>query len=49
MNNNERPLLQGKDGDKELILRNIAKFRNPIYEKLSDLVIDEEKQSKSGS
>ena len=40
MNNNERPLLQG-DGDKELILRNIAKFRNPIYEKLSDLVIDE--------
>ena len=40
MSNNERPLLQG-DGDKELILRNIAKFRNPIYEKLSDLIIDE--------
>ena len=40
MNNNERPLLQGDD-DKELTLRNIAKFRNPIYEKLSDLVIDE--------
>ena len=40
MNDKERPLLEGVD-DKEKTLREIAKFRNPIYESCSDIIINE--------
>tara|TARA_B100000530_G_scaffold223507_1_gene143870 strand:- start:293 stop:799 length:507 start_codon:yes stop_codon:yes gene_type:complete len=40
MNDKERPLLEGVD-DKEETLREIAKFRNPIYESCSDIIIKE--------
>ena len=40
MNDKERPLLKGKE-NKELILRKMAKLRNPLYEKSSNYIIEE--------
>lgn len=40
MNDKDRPLLSGKN-NKENILRNIAKIRNPLYEELSTFIIEE--------
>jgi shikimate kinase len=40
MNDKERPLLQNID-DKEELLREIAKVRNPIYESCSEITIEE--------
>ena len=40
MNDKERPLLRGKE-NKEVTLRNMAKLRNPLYEKSSNYIIEE--------
>lgn len=40
MNDKERPLLRGKE-NKEVTLRKMAKFRNPLYEKSSNYIIEE--------
>ena len=40
MNDKERPLLRGKE-NKEVILKKMAKFRNPLYEKSSNFIIEE--------
>jgi len=40
MNDKERPLLQNID-NKEEVLREIAKLRNPIYESCSEITIEE--------
>ena len=40
MNDKERPLLRGKE-NKEVTLRRMAKFRNPLYEKSSNFIIEE--------
>ena len=40
MNDKERPLLQNKQ-NKEETLRDMAKFRNPIYETCSQITIEE--------
>ena len=40
MNDKERPLLREKE-NKEVTLRNMAKLRNPLYEKSSNYIIEE--------
>ena len=40
MNDKERPLLRGKE-NKEVTLREMAKLRNPLYEKSSNYIIEE--------
>ena len=40
MNDIERPLLRGKE-NKEVTLKKMAKFRNPLYEKSSNYIIEE--------
>ena len=44
MNDKNRPLLQ-KSLDKERTLRDLAKRRNPIYENLADIIINETEDS----
>ena len=44
MNDKNRPLLQ-KSLDKESTLRDLAKKRNPIYENLADIIINETEDS----
>ena len=44
MNDKNRPLLQ-KSLDKESTLRDLAKRRNPIYENLADIIINETEDS----